>query len=174
QLENLLRICLQIPKLLGECDSFPDENLQITVDSCLEKAHFNTNGLSSSSTNEISLSNFMDWMSFEPQPLVWICVLHRLSTAELSIHYVRCNVCRITPITGLRYRCLKCFNFDLCQTCFFHGLKARGHKLSHPMQEYWTNSTSSESMRGFTTIFRNKFRSKSYFKKHARLGYLPV
>ena len=35
-----------------------------------------------------------------------------------------------------RYRCLKCFSFDTCQNCFFSGRRARGHKLTHPMQEY--------------------------------------
>ena len=29
-------------------------------------------------------------------------------------------------------------------------------------------------MRDFTKVFKNKFRSKQYFKKHPRLGYLPV
>ena len=35
-----------------------------------------------------------------------------------------------------RYRCLKCFSFDMCQNCFFSGRRAKGHKLTHPMQEY--------------------------------------
>ena len=29
-------------------------------------------------------------------------------------------------------------------------------------------------MRDFTKVFKNKFRGKKYFKKHPRLGYLPV
>lgn len=29
-------------------------------------------------------------------------------------------------------------------------------------------------MRDFTKIMKNKFKSKRYFKKHQRLGYLPV
>ena len=35
-----------------------------------------------------------------------------------------------------RYRCLKCFSFDMCQKCFFSGQTSKGHKLTHPMQEY--------------------------------------
>ena len=40
-----------------------------------------------------------------------------------------------------RYRCLKCFNFDMCQECFFAGKGGRykNHKMTHPMQEYCTN-----------------------------------
>ncbi len=39
-----------------------------------------------------------------------------------------------------RYRCLKCFNFDMCQECFFAGRGGRykSHKMTHPMQEYCT------------------------------------
>jgi len=35
-------------------------------------------------------------------------------------------------------------------------------------------ATSGEDMRDFTRMFKNKFRTKRYFKKHPRLGYLPV
>lgn len=35
-------------------------------------------------------------------------------------------------------------------------------------------TTSGEDVRDFTRVFKNKFRSKRYFKKHPRLGYLPV
>ena len=46
----------------------------------------------------------------------------------------------LTVLTS-RYRCLKCFNFDMCQDCFFAGKGGRykSHKMSHPMQEYCTN-----------------------------------
>ena len=35
-----------------------------------------------------------------------------------------------------RYRCLKCFNYDLCQHCFFTGRVSKKHKSHHPTQEY--------------------------------------
>ena len=35
-------------------------------------------------------------------------------------------------------------------------------------------TSSSENMRDLTKVLKNKFRSKGYFKKHPRLGYLPV
>jgi len=37
-----------------------------------------------------------------------------------------------------------------------------------------TQTTSAENVRDFTKTFKNKFRTKRYFKKHRRLGYLPV
>ena len=38
-----------------------------------------------------------------------------------------------------RYKCLKCFNFDICQRCFFRGKTRKKHKLKHPIQEYCMN-----------------------------------
>ncbi|TSL61143.1 Utrophin [Bagarius yarrelli] len=59
-------------------------------------------------------------------------------------------------------------------SCFFSGRTAKGHKLNYPMVEYCTPTTSGEDMRDFTKVLKNKFRSKKYFAKHPRLGYLPV
>ena len=46
-----------------------------------------------------------------------------------------------------RYRCLKCFNFDMCQECFFAGKGGRykNHKMTHPMQEYCTTVNENHS-----------------------------
>lgn len=95
---------------------------------------------------------------------------------------------------------MKCMGFDMCQACFFTGRISKHHKLTHPMQEYCTavsccsdgweirihsvcsslfcpsavQTTSGEDLKDFTRTLRNKFKSKRYFKKHPRLGYLPV
>lgn len=42
------------------------------------------------------------------------------------------------------------------------------------MQEYCVVARSGEDVRDFTRIIRNKFKSKRYFNKHPRVGYLPV
>lgn len=42
------------------------------------------------------------------------------------------------------------------------------------MHEYCTTATSTEDVRDFTRALRNKFKSRKYFKKHPRVGYLPV
>ena len=62
-----------------------------------------------------------------------------------KFHMKACHVPKYIFLSGLinlmfcfRYRCLRCFNFDMCQNCFFSGRKAKGHKLTHPMQEYCT------------------------------------
>ncbi|KAG8192219.1 hypothetical protein JTE90_014082 [Oedothorax gibbosus] len=161
----LLHDCVQIPRLLGEIAAFGGSNIEPSVRSCFEKA---------GNQKDIQATHFLTWLQQEPQSLVWLPVLHRMAAAETAKHQAKCNICKQYPIVGFRYRCLKCFNFDLCQSCFFSGRKAKNHKLTHPMQEYCTATTSGEDVRDFTKIMKNKFKSKHYFKKHQRLGYLPV
>lgn len=51
-------------------------------------------------------------------------------------HDVKCGVCKQRPVIGLRYQCLRCLGYNLCQDCFLHARTSRSHKLSHPIQEY--------------------------------------
>ncbi|XP_059471691.1 dystrophin, isoforms A/C/F/G/H isoform X3 [Neocloeon triangulifer] len=162
----LLHDCIQVPRQLGEVAAFGGSNIEPSVRSCFEKA--------GKDRQSIEAVHFLNWLQQEPQSLVWLPVLHRMAAAETAKHQAKCNICKEYPIVGFRYRCLKCFNFDMCQTCFFSGKKAKNHKLTHPMQEYCTATTSGEDVRDFTRALRNKFKSKRYFKKHPRVGYLPV
>lgn len=153
---------LQVPRQLGEVAAFGGSNIEPSVRSCL------------GDQDELEAAHFLSWLKQEPQSLVWLPVLHRLAAAETAKHQAKCNSCKQYPILGLRYRCLKCFNFDMCQSCFFAGRLTKGHKLSHPMHEYCGTTTSIEDMRDFTRALKNKFKSKRYFVKHPRIGYLPV
>ncbi|XP_055693426.1 dystrophin, isoforms A/C/F/G/H isoform X2 [Lutzomyia longipalpis] len=170
----LLHDCIQVPRQLGEVAAFGGSNIEPSVRSCLERAGISQNGAGETQEIAIEAQHFLGWLQHEPQSLVWLPVLHRLAAAEGAKHQAKCNICREYPIMGFRYRCLKCFNFDMCQKCFFLGKTAKNHKLSHPMQEYCTTTTSTEDVRDFTRALRNKFKSRKYFKKHPRVGYLPV
>ncbi|XP_053338740.1 utrophin-like isoform X2 [Clarias gariepinus] len=165
QLGLLLHDAIQIPRQLGEVAAFGGSNIEPSVRSCFQ--HVN---------NKVELEprQFIDWMRLEPQSMVWLPVLHRVAAAETAKHQAKCNICKECPIVGFRYRSLKHFNYDVCQSCFFSGRTAKGHKLNYPMVEYCTPTTSGEDMRDFTKVLKNKFRSKKYFAKHPRLGYLPV
>lgn len=158
----LLHDVLQIPRQLGEVAAFGGSNIEPSVRSCLGEKEF------------LEVTAFLAWLRQEPQSLVWLPVLHRVAAAETAKHQAKCNVCKAYPLVGLRYRCLKCFNFDMCQSCFFAGRLSKGHKLSHPMHEYCAATTSAEDVRDFTRALRNKFKGKRHFQKHPRVGYLPV
>ncbi|XP_036405423.1 utrophin isoform X2 [Megalops cyprinoides] len=165
QLGLLLHDAIQVPRQLGEVAAFGGSNIEPSVRSCFQHV-----------TNKVELEprQFVDWMRLEPQSMVWLPVLHRVAAAETAKHQAKCNICKECPIVGFRYRSLKHFNYDVCQSCFFSGRTAKGHKLNYPMVEYCTPTTSGEDMRDFTKVLKNKFRSKKYFAKHPRLGYLPV
>ncbi|KAL5273223.1 hypothetical protein ACFFRR_000158 [Megaselia abdita] len=168
----LLHDCIQVPRQLGEVAAFGGSNIEPSVRSCLERA-----GITQDDPNQevsIEAHHFLGWLQHEPQSMVWLPVLHRLAASENAKHQAKCNICKDYPIIGFRYRCLKCFNFDMCQKCFFFGHQAKNHKLTHPMHEYCTNTTSTEDVRDFTRALKNKFKSRKYFKKHPRVGYLPV
>uniref|UniRef100_A0A3Q1BQE7 Utrophin n=1 Tax=Amphiprion ocellaris TaxID=80972 RepID=A0A3Q1BQE7_AMPOC len=160
QLGLLLHEAIQIPRQLGEVAAFGGSNIEPSVRSCFQHV-----------TNKVELEprQFVDWMRLEPQSMVWLPVLHRVAAAETAKHQAKCNICKECPIVGFRYRSLKHFNYDVCQSCFFSGRTAKGHKLNYPMVEYCTPTTSGEDMRDFTKVLKNKFRSKKYFAKHPRL-----
>lgn len=42
------------------------------------------------------------------------------------------------------------------------------------MRSLFLQTTSTEDVRDFTRALKNKFKSRKYFKKHPRVGYLPV
>uniref|UniRef100_A0A1A8EZK5 Dystrophin n=1 Tax=Nothobranchius korthausae TaxID=1143690 RepID=A0A1A8EZK5_9TELE len=161
----LLHDSIQIPRQLGEVASFGGSNIEPSVRSCFQFAN---------NKPELEAAMFLDWMRLEPQSMVWLLVLHRVAAAETAKHQAKCNICKECPIIGFRYRSLKHFNYDICQSCFFSGRVAKGHKMQYPMVEYCTPTTSGEDVRDFAKVLKNKFRTKRYFAKHPRMGYLPV
>ncbi|XP_036381285.1 dystrophin-related protein 2-like isoform X2 [Megalops cyprinoides] len=164
-LSLLLHEAVQIPRQLGEVAAFGGSNVEPSVRSCFRMAPGKL---------AIEVSHFLEWMSLEPQSLVWLPVLHRVAAAESAKHQAKCSVCKQCPIRGFRYRSLKQFNVDICQTCFLTGRTSKGKKLHYPIMEYYTPTTSGEKMRDFAKTLKNKFRSKQYFSKHPQRGYLPV
>ena len=77
-------------------------------------------------------------------------VLHRLAAAETAKHEARCNICKEYPIIGFRYRCLKCFNYDLCQVrCWIRSCDILTHfTLMFHFYSPWKR----QKIRGFLTL----------------------
>ncbi|KAI6226090.1 Discontinuous actin hexagon [Aphelenchoides besseyi] len=151
---------IHIPKFLGEAAVFGGSNVEPSVRSCFEFNRYPT---------RLSIDGYLDWLRKEPQNLIWLPVMHRLQSSEFAKHQSKCSTCKMFPIVGLRYRCLRCFNFDICQSCFFSQRTAKSHKLTHPMQEYCTPTNAMDDVRDFTLIVKNKVR-----RARSKIGYLPV
>lgn len=165
----LLHDLIQIPRFLGEAAYFGGSNIEPSVRSCFTPA--NNGHKKVTLKSEIDSSDFLCWLQLEPQSLVWLPVMHRLIASDSIVHQVKCNICKAFPINGLRYRCLRCFNFDCCQTCFLTDRISSKHNSSHPMQEYCLPTSSGKDLSDFSRILRNKLVNS---KRSPRYGYLPV
>ncbi|KAF5910540.1 hypothetical protein HPG69_004627, partial [Diceros bicornis minor] len=102
-LRNLLTDLQQIPTVVGE--SRAPCSVESAVRSCFQ-------GVLSPAVKE---EKFLSWLQSEPPILLWLPTCYRLSATELVTHPARCSICGSFPIAGLRYRCLKCLDFDVCQ-----------------------------------------------------------
>lgn len=69
----------------------------------------------------------------EVQYLMAFLFFSRLS--RLSVHEgVTCNACRRAHFRGKRYKCLICYDYDLCETCYEEGVTEAAHKDDHAVQ----------------------------------------
>ncbi|XP_071800091.1 dystrophin-1-like [Asterias amurensis] len=156
-----LRDMIRITELIDESSAL-GKNAAAAVNSCFATVIGTT----------VSHDRYMSWLMAEPQTIVWLPTMYRVSLAESVRHDAKCNICKMFPIIGLRFKCLKCLNYDMCQDCFFVARTTKRHKLTHPTQEYIIATSSKEDIRDFAKTIRNKMS-----KKHGRrvkLKYLPV
>ncbi|EME26927.1 N6-adenosine-methyltransferase subunit METTL3 [Galdieria sulphuraria] len=53
--------------------------------------------------------------------------------------YFECNMCKVTPIWGVRFSCQNCEEYDLCEACFDKSLlheEGKKHSLLHTWKAY--------------------------------------
>uniref|UniRef100_A0AAR2L2U4 ZZ-type domain-containing protein n=1 Tax=Pygocentrus nattereri TaxID=42514 RepID=A0AAR2L2U4_PYGNA len=87
---------------------------------------------------KVMLNTFLDTIMVDPPPqcLVWLLLMHRLANVENVFHPVGCSYCRSDGMVGFRYRCQQCFNYQLCQNCFWRGHASGNHSDHHQMKEH--------------------------------------
>ncbi|KAM6268885.1 dystrotelin [Porphyrio hochstetteri] len=155
-LRSLLTDLNQIPAIVGESCTL--SCVEIATRSCFH-------GVLNSAIVE---EKFLSWLGSEPAVLLWLPTCYRLSVTEMVSHQARCRVCKVFPITGLRYRCLKCFNFDLCQVCFFTGRLSKPHKRSHPVVEHCVQMSAKANAKHFLCTVRNNLFQERCRRKEAQ------
>ncbi|KAG8196670.1 hypothetical protein JTE90_006579 [Oedothorax gibbosus] len=121
---DFLREILQVPCSVHESPTFGyRDNLPSTI----------IDGQS-----KVTVNDFLDIIMSDPAPqcLVWLPLLHRLASVENVLHPVQCDGCNREAFLGFRYRCQKCYNYQLCQDCFWRGRVSGSHTSQHEMKEY--------------------------------------
>ncbi|XP_061081718.1 dystrotelin [Conger conger] len=165
-LRALLEDLSQIPAVVQESHVFGA--VESAVRTCFQGV------LSAGVSEEV----FLRWLRSEPRLLLWLSTLYRLSVSEAVLHRVRCHVCKAFPITGLRYRCLKCVNVHLCQTCFLTHKRSRKHKPSHPVMEHCTQPSFRESLTSLAhsarhTLMRRRLATREAERRSALCTEIP-
>ncbi|XP_047195022.1 dystrotelin isoform X2 [Hippoglossus stenolepis] len=118
-------------------------------------------------TPTVSAKHLMSWLQNEPRLLLWLPTLYRLCVSQNVSHMVRCHTCKTFPITGLRYRCLKCVNVHVCQSCFLSQRQTRKHKPPHPVLEFCTQPTWRESLSSLVRSARHTLLPRRYTQREA-------
>ena len=54
---------------------------------------------------------------------------------EMSRHEgVSCDACLKSNFKGKRFKCLRCYDYDLCANCYESGAATSRHTPDHPVQ----------------------------------------
>ncbi|KAL5486849.1 hypothetical protein EMCRGX_G019384 [Ephydatia muelleri] len=161
---QLLEDLILIPKHLMEGATFHSGDLESATNSCWSSAHIEPD-------EALNRDLFLSWVLQEPRCIVWLPTMHRIASAETVRHDAKCSVCKIFPIIGLRYRCLKCSNVDICQSCFWTQRTLKNHKVTHPTKEYCLETTTGDDVRDFYQQVKNKI-TRRYRHKAPKKVYL--
>jgi len=83
---------------------------------------------------------------------------------------VTCDGCGKVGFSGIRHKCLVCFDYDLCHSCASARVRTGGHSDTHPMS---TIMPPSNDFKGFSFTFGNigsytcPFCSQGGFTEHS-------
>ncbi|XP_077869904.1 dystrobrevin beta isoform X2 [Saccoglossus kowalevskii] len=110
---------------------------------------------------KITLNEFLDTMMSDPGPqcMMWLPLMHRMANVENVFHPVECAYCRGDHMMGFRYKCQRCYNYQLCQNCFWRGNVSGSHSSDHEMKEY---STYKSPAKKISKALKKPFRSKDH------------
>ncbi|GIY20457.1 dystrobrevin alpha [Caerostris darwini] len=69
-----------------------------------------------------------------------------MASVENVLHTVQCEGCNKESFLGFRYKCQRCYNYQLCQDCFWRCRVSGNHTNQHEMKEYTSWKTPSKQL----------------------------
>jgi len=82
-----------------------------------------------------------------------------MSRKERGLHKgVTCDGCNMRNFSGIRYKCLLCYDYDLCHNCAVSGVTTKEHEENHPMQQILASSHPLE----YSDVFSSALGGGSY------------
>jgi len=128
---DLLSFLLGLPSAFAT-SSTPFQHSQNNVN----KSSINTSQATTSSTSSNNMNNSSN------------------NNESIPIHNgIECDECGQYPIRGIRYKCSKCINFDLCEKCESKKIHSTNHpliKINTPLNYNSSSSVSSNKSNGNT------------------------
>jgi len=73
---------------------------------------------------------------------------------NVNVHKgVQCNLCKVSPIVGNRYKCTVCYDFDLCDSCEAATIESHAHPMikhrvdaSDPINTFQSNISNNNNL----------------------------
>lgn len=98
--------------------------------------------------SRVTLNEFLSVLTSDggPECLIWMPLLHRMANVENVLHPVQCDGCNRDSFLGFRYKCQRCYNYQLCQDCFWRGRTSGSHTNQHEMKEYAVYKSASKQL----------------------------
>jgi len=85
---------------------------------------------------------------------------------------VSCDACMNSNFSSLRFKCLVCYDYDLCASCHDSGATSSRHTVDHPMQCIMTRADLSECVTVFVirvhVFFISPYGGVTSVHRHAR------
>ncbi|XP_076329774.1 dystrobrevin beta-like isoform X3 [Tachypleus tridentatus] len=115
--------------------------------------------------SKVTVNDFLHILMSDPGPqcLIWLPLLHRMASVENVHHPVQCDGCNRESFLGFRYKCQRCYSYQLCQDCFWRGRVSGSHTNQHEMKEYTTYKSPTKQL---SHSLRKSFRCVPERQEH--------